>query len=75
MKDLTRHLLKSIHGKDISSFPRMTYDDALQTYGNDKPDIRFGMKFGELNAVAQHKEFGVFNCAELVVGIAVPGGN
>ena len=53
----------------------MTYDDALRTYGNDKPDIRFGMKFGELNAVAQHKDFGVFNSAELVVGIAVPGGN
>ena len=72
---LTRHLIKSIHGKDISSFPRITYDDALQTYGNDKPDIRFGMKFGELNAVSQHKDFGVFNSAELVVGIAVPGGN
>ena len=72
---LTRHLIKSIHGKEITSFPRMTYDDALRTYGNDKPDIRFGMKFGELNAVAQHKDFGVFNSAELVVGIAVPGGN
>ena len=72
---LTRHLIKSIHGKEITSFPRMTYDDALQTYGNDKPDIRFGMKFGELNAVAQHKNFGVFNSAELVVGIAVTGGN
>jgi len=72
---LTRHLIKSIHGKELSSFPRMTYDDALKTYGNDKPDIRFGMQFGELNAVAQHKDFGVFNAAELVVGIAVPGGN
>jgi aspartyl-tRNA synthetase len=47
----------------------------METYGNDKPDIRFGMKFGELNAVTQHKDFGVFNSAELVVGIAVPGGN
>jgi len=47
----------------------------METYGNDKPDIRFGMKFGELNAVTQHKDFGVFNAAELVVGIAVPGGN
>jgi aspartyl-tRNA synthetase len=53
----------------------MTYDEAMETYGNDKPDIRFGMKFGELNAVTQHKDFGVFNAAELVVGIAVPGGN
>ena len=72
---LTRHLIKSIHGKEITSFPRMTYDEAMETYGNDKPDIRFGMEFGELNAVTQHKDFGVFNSAELVVGIAVPGGN
>ncbi|MEO0036894.1 MAG: hypothetical protein RIQ59_105 [Bacteroidota bacterium] len=70
---LTRHLLKEIHGLDVEKFPRMTYDHAMKTYGNDKPDIRFGMEFGELNAVAQHKEFPVFNSAELVVGIAAPG--
>jgi len=70
---LTRHLLKDIHNIEIAKFPRMTFDEAMRTYGNDKPDIRFGMKFGELNTVAQHKEFGVFNTAELVVGIAVPG--
>ena len=72
---LTRHLLKEVNGVDVAKFPRMTYDEAMRKYGNDKPDIRFGMEFGELNAVAQHKDFGVFNDAELVVGIAVPGGN
>ncbi|MDB2385063.1 aspartate--tRNA ligase [Polaribacter sp.] len=72
---LTRHLLKEINGVEVEKFPRMLYDDAMRLYGNDKPDIRFGMEFGELNAVAQHKDFGVFNNAELVVGIAVPGGN
>ena len=72
---LTRHLLKEVNGVEVEKFPRMLYDDAMRLYGNDKPDIRFGMQFGELNAVAQHKEFGVFNSAELVVGIAVPGGN
>lgn len=71
---LTRHLLKEIHGLEVQKFPRMTFDEAMRKYGNDKPDIRFGMEFGELNAVAQHKDFGVFNSAELVVGIAVPGG-
>ena len=70
---LTRHLLKELKGIDVAEFPRMTYDYAMKTYGNDKPDIRFEMKFGELNAVAQHKDFGVFNSAELVVGIAAPG--
>ncbi|KAA3620815.1 MAG: aspartate--tRNA ligase [Flavobacterium sp.] len=72
---LTRHLLKEINGVEIGDFPRMTYDEAMQRYGNDKPDIRFRMEFGELNEVAQHKDFNVFNSAELVVGIAVPGGN
>ncbi len=69
---LTRHLLKEIKGIEVAQFPRMTYDHAMKTYGNDKPDIRFGMEFGELNAVAQHKEFSIFNSAELVVGIAAP---
>jgi aspartyl-tRNA synthetase len=72
---LTRHLLKSINNVEVAEFPRMTFDEAMQRYGNDKPDIRFGMEFGELNAVSQHKDFKVFNSAELVVGIAVPGGN
>lgn len=72
---LTRHLLKEIKGVTIDKFPRMPYEEAMKRYGNDKPDIRFGMEFGELNEVAQHKDFNVFNTAELVVGIAVPGGN
>ena len=72
---LTRYLLKTIKGVEVDAFPRISYDEAMKTYGNDKPDIRFGMKFGELNAIAQHKDFNVFNKAELVVGIAVPGGN
>ena len=72
---LTRHLIKEINGVELSEFPRMTFDEAMKRYGNDKPDIRFGMEFGELNDVAQHKDFKVFNTADLVVGIAIPGGN
>ncbi|WP_330442309.1 aspartate--tRNA ligase [Flavobacterium sp. C4GT6] len=71
---LASHLLKELKGVETGAFPRMTYDEAMRKYGNDKPDIRFGMEFGELNEVAQHKDFGVFNNSELVVGIAVPGG-
>ena len=70
---LASHLLKELKGVETGPFPRMTYDEAMRKYGNDKPDIRFGMEFGELNAVAQHKEFAGFNNSELVVGIAVPG--
>ncbi|MFD1314862.1 aspartate--tRNA ligase [Namhaeicola litoreus] len=69
---LTRHLLKEINGVEISKFPRMSYEDAMKTYGNDKPDIRFDMKFGELNDLAQNKGFQVFDQQELVVGISVP---
>ena len=72
---LTRHLIKKIKGIEISNFPRMTYDSAMKLYGNDKPDIRFGMEFGELNEFTKHKDFAVFNKSELVVGIAIPGGN
>jgi aspartyl-tRNA synthetase len=70
---LTRHLLKTIKGVSVDAFPRLTYDEAMRRFGNDKPDIRFGMEFAELNDLAQHRDFQVFNSAELVVGIAVPG--
>ncbi|MCM4155197.1 aspartate--tRNA ligase [Gramella sp. AN32] len=69
---LTTHLLKEIKNVDIKEFPRMTYDEAMKRYGNDKPDIRFGMEFGELNEVAKNKGFNVFDQQELIVGIAVP---
>jgi aspartyl-tRNA synthetase len=71
---LTRHLIEKTHNVKVENFPRMTFEEAMKTYGNDKPDIRFGMKFGELNDVAKHKDFKIFNEAELVVGIAIPGG-
>ena len=69
---LTQHLLQNIKGIKPKPFPRISYDQAMKTYGNDKPDIRFGMTFNELNNVAQGKGFGVFDDQELVVGIAVP---
>lgn len=70
---LAKHLLKDITGKDFDQFPRMTYDDAMRTYGNDKPDIRFGMQFVELNELVKGKDFKIFDDADLVVGINVEG--
>ena len=70
---LLTHLLKEIKGVDCGPFPRMTYAEAMQKYGNDKPDIRFGMAFAELNEHAKNKGFNVFDQQELIVGIAVPG--
>jgi aspartyl-tRNA synthetase len=72
---LIHHLIEEFHGVSVGKFPVMTYDDAMRRFGIDKPDIRFGMEFGELNEVSQHREFNVFNNSELVIGIAVPGGN
>tara|TARA_B100001113_G_scaffold163899_1_gene134086 strand:- start:2722 stop:3858 length:1137 start_codon:yes stop_codon:yes gene_type:complete len=69
------NIFKTIKNIDINTFPKMTYDQALEKYGTDKPDIRFGMEFVELNDVLQHKDFNIFNSAELVVGISVAGGN
>lgn len=71
---LTKHLIEKTTGTTVEDFPRMTYAEAMKTYGNDKPDIRFGMTFGEINDLAQNKGFQVFDQQELVVGIAVPGG-
>ena len=72
---LITYIFKKIKKIDINKFPKITYEQAIEIYGTDKPDIRFGMKFVELNDVCQHKDFNVFNSAELVVGIVVNGGN
>jgi len=66
---LAKHIFKTIKGIDLGAVPRMTYADAMRLYGSDKPDIRFGMQFVELNDVAKEKGFPVFDAAELVVGI------
>lgn len=69
---LLKKLLKDIKGVEVGDFPRMTYAEAMKKYGNDKPDIRFGMEFTELNELAKGKGFQVFDSQELVVGIAAP---
>lgn len=70
---LTRHLFRETLGLDLPEFPRMSYDDALRLYGSDKPDLRFDMAFMPLTDLAQGKGFGVFDSAELVVGINAQG--
>lgn len=70
---MTATLLKDITGKEFGKFPRMTFADAMKKYGNDKPDIRFGMEFVEVNELVQGKNFKIFDEAELVVGINVEG--
>lgn len=71
---LIKHLFRTVRGITFEgAFPRMTYAEAMETYGSDKPDIRFGMKFTDLKALSAGKNFPVFDNAEAVIGIAVPG--
>jgi aspartyl-tRNA synthetase len=72
-ENMVRHLFQVVLDVEIESFPRMTYDEAMERYGSDKPDVRFGMEFVDFGAVAQGKGFGVFDNAEAVIGIVVPG--
>ena len=70
---LIQHLFKEILSLNITEFPLMTYDNAISTYGSDKPDIRFGMTFVELTKLVQGFNFNVFDQAEIVVGIKAVG--
>ncbi|MCB0793698.1 MAG: aspartate--tRNA ligase [Flavobacteriales bacterium] len=71
---MAKHLFKAIHGLEFNEpFPRMSFDEAMADYGCDKPDLRFGMKFQELNALVHGEGFKVFDDAELVVGINAEG--
>ena len=70
---LATHLFDKVRGVQLDKFPRMDYSDAMKHYGNDKPDIRFEMKFVEVNDVAQGKGFNVFDSSELVVAITAKG--
>lgn len=72
---LAKHLLNTFKGLEFDQFPRMTFAEAMRRYGNDKPDIRFGMEFGEITDLAKGKDFKIFDEQELIVGIAAEGCN
>ena len=70
---LAKHLFHEVKGLDFADFPRMTWHAAMRLYGSDKPDIRFGMQFVELNDVVKGQGFPLFDGADLVVGINAEG--
>ncbi|MDM1298111.1 aspartate--tRNA ligase [Empedobacter falsenii] len=72
---LAKHLLHTFKGLEFDQFPRMTFAEAMRRYGNDKPDIRFGMEFGEITDLSKGKDFKIFDEQELIVGIAAEGCN
>lgn len=70
---MIRHLFKELRGIELPELPRMSWHDAMEYYGCDKPDIRFDMRFVNLTSLARTKEFAVFNTAEYIGAICVPG--
>ncbi len=71
---LIKNILFEVKGIEIDQVPRMTYSDAIKDYGTDKPDLRFDMKIKNLESVCKGSGFNVFDSAETVLGIVVPGG-
>ena len=72
---LTRHVFKKVKGIDLPDpFPRMKWEDAWNTYGSDKPDLRFEMKIQDLKSFTDQSEFNAFKSAEVVKGLVVDGG-
>jgi aspartyl-tRNA synthetase len=72
---LIKHIFKSLLYISLDDFPVLSYDDAIKYYGSDKPDLRFDMRFTELNEQVKNKGFTVFDEAELIVGICVKNAN
>ena len=72
-ESMARHLFKEIRGVEIPKLEQMTWHDAMRRYGSDKPDLRFGMEFVELMDVLKKGKFAVFDNAEYIGGICVPG--
>lgn len=70
---LTRHLLKEIKDVEVGPFQRMPYSEAMEKYGSDKPDIRFGMLLNDLTSKMKGNGFQVFDTAEYIGGICVDG--
>ena len=70
---LTKNLFKQMLDIDMDDFPKMAYDEAMERYGSDKPDTRFGLEFVELTQESRGKDFVVFDSSEFVVGICTPG--
>ena len=76
MEDLTRHIFKKVIGVDLpDSFPRLTWDEAMDKYGSDKPDTRFDLFLQDIKTFTDQSEFNAFKSAEIVRGLVVPGGS
>ncbi|HWB52865.1 MAG TPA: aspartate--tRNA ligase [Tepidisphaeraceae bacterium] len=74
IEGLLRVIWKDILNIDIPKIPHMDYDQAVNEYGSDRPDVRFGMKLHDITDLAQATDFGVFKSAPMVKAICVPGG-
>ena len=73
-EELIKFIIKKFKGIELNSFTRMTFSEAIEKYGSDKPDIRYGMEFGNLTEVTRGKNFKIFDSQEVVLGLSVPNG-
>ncbi len=71
---MTKHLFRELKGLELPDFPRMSWTDAMEYYGCDKPDIRFDMRFSDLTSLVKGRDFQVFNSAEYIGALCIPGG-
>jgi len=75
MSGLTRHIFKTIRNVDLPDpFPRLTYMEAMDTYGSDKPDLRYEMTLKDVKEFSDKSEFNAFKSAKTVKGLVVEGG-
>ena len=75
MEGLTRHVFKSVMDVDLpEAFPRLSWDQAMDTYGSDKPDTRFDLFLEDVKPFTDQSDFNAFKSAEIVKGLVVPGG-
>tara|TARA_Y100001960_G_scaffold333616_1_gene439713 strand:- start:4388 stop:6160 length:1773 start_codon:yes stop_codon:yes gene_type:complete len=72
---LISHLIYEIKGISLDDFPKITYQEALENYGSEKPDIRFDMKFGNISSKAKGLGFKVFDSEDIIVGFSVDKGS
>lgn len=71
---LAKHLFRELKGIEFpDAFRQMTYDEAMENYGSDKPDLRFDMKIHDLSQIVKGKGFNVFDKAEYIGGIRATG--
>ncbi len=71
---LVRHVFKTVKNIELDEITRISYDEAMNRYGSDKPDLRFDMQIHDITDISKHRDFGVFNSSEFICAICIKNG-